>query len=116
MKIQVPIYENRFSKSTKRKDIEVNFPVCLINDYFSDEKKLHLIYLSENRQIKAYINIGIFNRIEISTFEIEKNNDLGAIYQANGFDNKNNKRIDVDYFKRLLEMEKSKLTEIINLL
>ena len=116
MKIQIPIYESRSKKSEKTQEKDVLFPLCIKNSRLSNKDKLHLIYLSEKRQITAYINIGNFDRIEITTFEIKEKHDLGAIYQANGFDDKDNKSIEADYFKRLLEMEKSKITELISLI
>ncbi len=53
--------------------------------------------------------------IEIRDYQLDiKKHDLGGIYQANGFDNPQNKSVELQYFKSLLEQEKSKINDIIS--
>ena len=114
MKIQVPQFDGN-KRLNDRKEIDVNFPICIKQTRLSNNENTYLTYLSENRQISMIVRQGSLSRIDISTFEIDASNDLGAIYQANGFDNTVNKAVEVGYFKRLLEMEKCKIIELISL-
>jgi len=113
MKIEVPIYKNGFS-TNKKKEIDVDFPICINHTELSSKNKIYLTYLSEKKQISMTVEIGTTDSVQITSFSIDKTHDLGRIYQANGFYNAKNKIIEVDYFKRLLEMERSKIIDLIS--
>ncbi len=115
MIIKVPQFDDG-RKIEKRKSINVAFPLCIVNSTLSNKERIYLTYLSENRKISMIVVKGSIEKIDINSFEIDKTYDLGAIYQATGFDNEKNKFVEVGYFKRLLEMEKSKISELISLL
>ena len=110
MKIQVPIYKNGTFK--EEKEIEVNFPRCIINENLSNERYRYYTYLSENKQIQ--IRTGIAGEIDITSFTINKARSLGAIYQTTGFDDTQNRIIELDDFKKMLEVERLKITDIID--